>query len=101
MEFAYSDEYGEPFVKAEEQPELPGFNVIRCWKFNSLSTPVRLLNTGNLRQVKPDRGVVRTSVFSQFCDAPENPIAAFAGLSAPLRSAEPPGYYTHITLHAR
>ncbi len=76
-EFA-TDENGEP-IKAEEQPELPGFNVIRCWKFSSLSTPVRLLNA--IRQVKPDV-VWFNLVFSSFA-TPENPIAAFAGLSAP------------------
>ena len=91
-EFA-TDENGEP-IKAEEQPELPGFHVIRCWKFNSLSTPVRLLNT--IRQVKPDV-VWFNLVFSSFA-TPENPVAAFAGLSAPALSRAS-GYYTHITLH--
>src|SRR5258708_20087542 len=42
-EFA-TDQNGEP-LKVSEQAELPGFNVIRCWKFGTLSTPVPLLNT--------------------------------------------------------
>src|SRR6202167_4886208 len=91
-EFA-TDEYGEP-IKAEEQPELPGFNVIRCWKFNSLSTPVRLLNA--IRRVKPDV-VWFNLVFSSFA-TPKDPVAAFAGLSAPALTRAA-GYFTHITLH--
>ena len=68
--------------------------MIRCWKFNSLSTPVRLLNT--IRRLKPDV-VWFNLVFSSFA-TPENPIAAFAGLSAPAL-ARASGYYTHIALH--
>src|SRR5215475_6351575 len=81
-------------LSAQEQPELPSFNVIRCWKFNSLATPIRLLNT--IRRLKPDV-VWFNLVFSSFA-TPENPFAAFAGLSAPalVRSS---GFYTHITLH--
>jgi len=91
-EFA-TDENGKS-LSASEQPELPGFNVIRCWKFNSLATPVRLLNT--IRRLKPDI-VWFNLVFSSFA-TPENPFAAFAGLSTPalVRSS---GFYTHITLH--
>lgn len=81
-------------LKADEQSELPGFNVIRCWEFGSLTTPVRLLNT--VRRLKPDV-VWFNLVFSSFA-TPENPVAAFAGLSAPalMRAF---GLYTHITLH--
>lgn len=91
-EFA-TDENGKP-LETDQQPELPGFNVIRCWKFASISTPVRLLNT--IRKLKPDI-VWFNLVFSSFA-TPENPVAAFAGLSAPalVRAA---GFYTHITLH--
>lgn len=91
-EFA-TDENGNS-LKADQQPELPGFNVIRCWKFNSLTTPVRLLNT--IRKLKPDV-VWFNLVFSSFA-TPEHPFAAFAGLSAPAL-ARSSGYYTHITLH--
>src|SRR5579859_1721038 len=81
-------------LNAPQQSELPGFNVIRCWKFGSVATPVRLLKT--IRKIKPDV-VWFNLVFSSFA-TPENPFAAFAGLSAPalVRAA---GFYTHITLH--
>jgi glycosyltransferase involved in cell wall biosynthesis len=74
--------------------ELPGFNVIRCWKFGSLATPLRLLNA--VRKLKPDV-VWFNLVFSSFGTSNE-PFAAFAGLTAPalMRTA---GFYTHITLH--
>src|SRR5882757_1152107 len=91
-EFA-TDANGES-LKADQQSELPGFNVIRCWKFGSMSTPLRLLNT--IRKLKPDV-VWFNLVFSSFA-TPENPIAAFAGLSTPALSRAS-GFYTHITLH--
>jgi glycosyltransferase involved in cell wall biosynthesis len=91
-EFA-TDERGNS-LKAHQQPELPGFTVVRCWKFGSLATPVRLLNS--IRQLKPDV-VWFNLVFSSFA-TPENPIAAFAGLSAPALTRAA-GYFTHITLH--
>jgi glycosyltransferase involved in cell wall biosynthesis len=81
-------------LKGHQQSELPGFNVIRCWKFGSLLTPVRLLNT--IRQLKPDV-VWYNLVFSSFA-TPENPIAAFAGLSAPALTRAL-GFFTHVTLH--
>jgi glycosyltransferase involved in cell wall biosynthesis len=88
-----TDEQGKS-LKADQQSELPGFNVIRCWKFGSMGTPVRLLNT--IRQLKPDV-VWFNLVFSSFA-TPENPVAAFAGLSAPALTRAA-GYFTHITLH--
>ena len=91
-EFA-TDQQGNP-IAADQQPELPGFNVIRCWKFGSTGTPARLLRT--IRSLKPDV-VWYNLVFSSF-GTPENPVAAFAGLSAP-RSTRAAGFYTHITLH--
>ena len=91
-EFA-TDENGHS-LKAQEQPELPGFNVIRCWKFGSVGTPVRLLNA--IRKVKPDV-VWYNLVFSSFA-TPENPLAAFAGLSAPALTRAA-GFFTHVTLH--
>src|SRR5579864_9232424 len=91
-EFA-TDENGET-LNGPQLPEPPGFNVIRCWKFNSLATPVRLLNT--IRKLKPDV-VWFNLVFSSF-GTPEHPLAAFAGLSTPALSRLL-GYYTHITLH--
>lgn len=91
-EFA-TDQHGKP-LKVSEQAELPGFHVIRCWKFGALSTPVRLLNT--IRKLKPDV-VWYNLVFSSFA-TPERPFAAFAGLSAPALTRAA-GFYTHITLH--
>jgi glycosyltransferase involved in cell wall biosynthesis len=81
-------------INAEQQSELPGFNVVRCWNFNSLRTPLRLAHT--IRRIKPDV-VWFNLVFSSFA-TPDNPVAAFAGLSAPalVRSM---GFFTHITLH--
>jgi glycosyltransferase involved in cell wall biosynthesis len=91
-EFA-TDENGVP-LPALQARELPGFDVIRCWKFGSLGNPVRLLKA--IRKVNPDV-VWFNLVFSSFA-TPENPCAAFAGLSIPalVRAA---GYYTHVTLH--
>src|SRR5665213_2902289 len=88
-----TDEHGNS-LKANQMSELPGFNVVRCWKFGSLATPARLLNT--ICRLKPDV-VWFNLVFSSFA-TPKNPVAAFAGLSAPalVRAA---GFYTHITLH--
>jgi glycosyltransferase involved in cell wall biosynthesis len=88
-----TDEHGNS-LKADQQSELEGFNVIRCWKFGGMSTPVRLLNT--IRQLKPDV-VWFNLVFSSFA-TPENPVAAFAGLSAPALTRAA-GFFTHITLH--
>lgn len=88
-----TDEKGN-ILKAAQQSELPGFNVIRCWKFGGLSTPIRLLST--IRQLKPDV-VWYNLVFSSFA-TPENPVAAFAGLSAPALTRAA-GFFTHITLH--
>ena len=39
-------------IDGGQQQELPGFNVIRCWGFNSLTTPLRLAHT--IRRLKPD-----------------------------------------------
>lgn len=91
-EFA-TDENGNP-LRIEDEAELPGFNVVRCWKFGSMSNPVRLLK--EIRRINPDI-VWFNLVFSSFA-TPENPVAAFAGLSAPalVRAA---GFFTHITLH--
>jgi glycosyltransferase involved in cell wall biosynthesis len=91
-EFA-TDENGKS-LNGPQLPELPGFDVIRCWKFNSVSTPVRLLST--IRKLKPDV-VWFNLVFSSF-GTPEYPLAAFAGLSTPALTRSL-GYYTHITLH--
>jgi glycosyltransferase involved in cell wall biosynthesis len=81
-------------IESLRQPELSGFDVIRCWRFGNLSNPWRLLQT--IRRINPDV-VWFNLVFSTFA-TPEFPLAAFAGLSTPalIRAA---GFYTHITLH--
>lgn len=81
-------------LNAPQQSELEGFNVIRCWKFASLTNPARLLRM--VRKLQPDV-VWFNLVFSSFA-TPEYPVAAFAGLSTPalIRAA---GFYTHVTLH--
>ena len=91
-EFA-TDEDGNS-QKADQMSELPEFNVIRCWKFGSVATPMRLLKV--IRQLKPDV-VWYNLVFSSFA-TPENPVAAFAGLFAPALTRAA-GFFTHITLH--
>lgn len=88
-----TDEHGRSEGQQQEA-ELPGFNVIRCWKVDSMANPVRLLNT--IRRIKPDV-VWFNLVFSSF-GTPANPFAAFAGLSAPALTRAA-GFYTHITLH--
>jgi glycosyltransferase involved in cell wall biosynthesis len=90
-EFA-TDANGNPLNG--HRSELPGFKVVRCWKFGSLTTPVRLLKW--IRRVNPDV-VWFNLVFSSFA-TPKNPVAAFAGLSSPAL-ARASGFYTHITLH--
>src|SRR5215831_19724576 len=49
-EFA-TDETGKP-LNIDPSKELAGFDVIRCWRFASLSTPLRLLST--IRRLQPD-----------------------------------------------
>ena len=93
-EYEFATDKNGNSLKAHQLSELPGFNVIRCWKFGSIATPVRLLNT--IRQLKPDV-VWYNLVFSSFA-TPKNPFAAFAGLSAPALTRAA-GYFTHITLH--
>jgi glycosyltransferase involved in cell wall biosynthesis len=74
------------------QPELEGFSVLRCWSFNDLASPIRLLKT--LQKLKPDV-VWFNLLFSTFG---RNPLVAFSGLMTPLL-ARLSGRYTHVTLH--
>ena len=74
------------------QGELDGFNVQRCWRFDSVSNPVRLLRA--IAKNKPD--VVWFNIgFSTFA---RTPVAAFLALTVPAL-ARAMGYYTHVTLH--
>ena len=88
-----TDADGNP-VDHKISSKLPGVNVIRCWKFGSLATPMRLLTT--IRKLNPDV-VWFNLVFSSF-GAADSPLAAFAGLSIPALTRAA-GFYTHITLH--
>jgi glycosyltransferase involved in cell wall biosynthesis len=81
-----SDDLG-PEVK-----ELDGFDVVRCWHFNALTNPIKLLRT--IREIKPDV-VWFNLLFSTFGD---RPLPAAVGLITPLL-VRMSGYYTHITLH--
>jgi glycosyltransferase involved in cell wall biosynthesis len=78
----------------EPVEELPGFGVIRCWRFNKTFNQAALLRA--VRDLKPDV-VWFNLLFSTFGNA-YNPLAAFSGLTLPalVRAA---GYYTHVTLH--
>ena len=84
---------GSP-ADTHQRPQLPGVNVIRCWQFGKLSTPLRLLS--QIRELNPDV-VWFNLVFSSF-GSPDSPLAAFAGLSVPALTRAA-GFYTHITLH--
>ncbi len=77
---------------SEPAEELPDFDVIRCWKFNSIRIPFDILRA--VREQKPDV-VWFNLVFSSFGD---KPIPAFLGICTAflLRLF---GFYTHITLH--
>lgn len=88
-----TDSSGKPLSTAA-QAELPEFNVVRCWKFGSMGNPSRILSA--VRKIKPDV-VWFNLVFSSFA-TPDNPFAAFFGLSAPALTRAA-GFYTHITLH--
>ena len=76
----------------EPQPEVDGFNVIRCWSFNKLSNPIQLMRT--IRKEKPD--VVWFNL--GFASFGSRAIPAFLGVTVPMFSRLR-GYYTHVTLH--
>ena len=88
-----TDAEGKP-LQAEPGAELPGFNVVRCWKFNHLGVPLQLLQA--IRRIRPDV-VWFNLVFSTFATQ-EHPLAAFLGLCTPAL-CRAFGFYTHITLH--
>jgi glycosyltransferase involved in cell wall biosynthesis len=72
--------------------ELPEFDVVRCWRFDSMGNPVRL--TKVIRDIKPDV-VWFNLLFSTFGN---KPVPAFLGLGQPVVSRVT-GHYTHVTLH--
>lgn len=73
-------------------PEIDGFSVSRCWEFNSLANPWRLLQA--IKREKPD--VVWFNL--GFASFGGKAAPAFLGIGIPalVRMA---GYYTHVTLH--
>ena len=72
--------------------EAPGFNVQRCWRFNSAFNVLRLLRA--VRKTNPD--VVWFNIgFSTFA---RDPLAAFLGITVPALVRRL-GYYSHVTLH--
>ncbi|MGZ4818828.1 MAG: glycosyltransferase [Terriglobales bacterium] len=90
------DQHADLVVLADQYeprlPELDGFEVRRCWAFNSLATPWRILAAA--RDSKADV-VWFNLVYSTFGD---QPLAAFLGLCTPLL-LRLCGYRTHVTLH--
>ena len=74
------------------QPEHDGFRVLRCWRFNSMGNPVRLLKA--IRSEKPD--VVWFNL--GFASFGGNAAPAFVGVTIPFLTRLR-GPYTHVTLH--
>jgi glycosyltransferase involved in cell wall biosynthesis len=85
---------GEPPAtnQGPDNQQISGFHIERCWRFNSLLNPLRLLT--HIAKHKPD--VVWFNIgFSTFA---RNPVAAFLSLTVPAFTRMA-GIYTHITLH--
>jgi glycosyltransferase involved in cell wall biosynthesis len=76
----------------QPQAELPDFDVVRCWSYDSLGNPLGLVKA--IREAQPDVAWFNL-LFSTFG---ANPFAAFAGLATPVLSRFS-GTYTHVTLH--
>ncbi len=74
------------------EPELEDYHVIRCWRFDGLFNPARLVRT--IHDIKPDV-VWYNLLFSSFGS---QPVPAFLGLAQPAISRLS-GHYTHVTLH--
>ena len=73
-------------------PELQGYSVVRCWGFDRVTNPLRLL--GTIRQIQPE--VVWYNL--AFASFGVRPSPAFIGLAAPALTRLC-GHYTHVTLH--
>jgi glycosyltransferase involved in cell wall biosynthesis len=74
------------------QPELDGFSVIRCWKFNSVFNTSRVLRA--ILRERPD--VVWFNL--GFASFGGKALPAFLGIAIPSL-ARLAGFYTHVTLH--
>jgi len=81
---------GEDLVRLNRK--LPGFKVERCWAFNKLSNPVRLMRA--IRKHKPE--IVWFNI--GFASFGGSPVPAFIGLAIPALTRMG-GAYTHVTLH--
>ncbi|MFY9559339.1 MAG: glycosyltransferase [Terriglobales bacterium] len=88
-----TDKDGKP-LSSEQQQELAGFHIVRCWESNSLAAPGNLAST--VRRLRPDV-IWFNLVYSTFATQ-EHPVAAFAGLCTPALTRAM-GYFTHVTLH--
>jgi len=75
-----------------DEPELEEYDVVRCWRFDALSNPARLIRA--IHDVKPNV-VWYNLLFSSFGS---KPVPAFLGLTQPAMSRLT-GHYTHVTLH--
>jgi len=76
----------------DNEPELEDYHVVRCWRFDALTNPVRLVRA--IHDIKPDV-VWYNLLFSSFGG---KPVPAFLGLAQPAISRLT-GHYTHVTLH--
>jgi glycosyltransferase involved in cell wall biosynthesis len=74
------------------EKELDDYDVVRCWRFDALSNPVRLMRA--IHDIKPNV-VWYNLLFSTFGSSP---VPAFLGLAQPAISRTT-GTYTHVTLH--
>ncbi len=74
------------------QPELDDYKVVRCWKFNSLRNPLRVLQA--IGRERPD--VVWFNL--GFASFGGKALPAFVGVTIPFFSRLK-GPYTHVTLH--
>jgi glycosyltransferase involved in cell wall biosynthesis len=88
-----TDKDGKP-LSSEQQQELAGFHVVRCWQSNSLAAPACIART--VRRLQPDV-IWFNLVYSTFATQ-EHPVAAFAGLCTPALTRAM-GYFAHVTLH--
>jgi glycosyltransferase involved in cell wall biosynthesis len=75
------------------EPELPDFEVVRCWRPDSISSCWKLLRT--VRDCRPDI-VWFNLVLCTF--GTKSPLAAFLGLCLPML-VWLAGYSSHVTLH--
>ena len=88
-----TDENGK-VLSVDEQKELDGYHVIRCWDTNTVATPFQIAKA--VHKCKPDV-VWFNLVYSSFA-TPNHPVAAFTGLCTPALTRMM-GYFTHVTLH--